>query len=78
MKISYISKQQIPHGEEVNAKDIRVGIFNLIKQDYSDFALESYISIDELNKYRRLYLTFLIAQEKGELAIIDHDVMFAI
>lgn len=78
MKISYISKQQIPQGEEVNAKDIRVGIFNLIKQDYSDFALESYISIDELNKYRRLYLTFLIAQEKGELAIIDHDVMFAI
>ncbi|PTT32551.1 hypothetical protein DBR28_15160, partial [Chryseobacterium sp. HMWF028] len=32
----------------------------------------------ELNKYRRLYLTSLIAQERGELAIIDLDVIDAI
>ncbi|QQT33699.1 DUF1003 domain-containing protein [Sphingobacterium multivorum] len=39
---------------------------------------DDYISIDELNQYRRLYLTSLVVQERGELAIIDEDVITAI
>jgi len=78
MKISYISKQEIPRGEEIKARDIREGIFNLILADHPDFDRESYISLSELNQYRRLYLTSLIIQEKGELAKIDRDVMDAI
>lgn len=78
MKISNISKQEIPRGEEVFAKDIREGIYNLIFSEHPSFCKESYISLTELNRYRRLYLTSLIIQEKGELAIIDRDVMDAI
>ncbi len=78
MLISQISKQEIPKGEDVKAKDIREGVFNLIKFDHPDFSKESYITLSELNQYRRLYLTSLIIQEKGELAIIDQDVMDAI
>jgi uncharacterized membrane protein len=78
MKISYISKQEIKKGEDVKAQDIREGVFNLIKTDHPDFDKESYITLAELNQYRRLYLTSLIIQEKGELAIIDRDVMDAI
>jgi len=78
MKISYISKQEIPRGEEIKARDIREGIFNLILADHPDFDREGYISLSELNQYRRLYLTSLIIQEKGELAKIDRDVMDAI
>jgi uncharacterized membrane protein len=55
-----------------------VGIFNLIKSEHPDFNTDSYITLAELNQYRRLYLTSLIIQEKGELAIIDEDVMDAI
>lgn len=76
--ISHISKTHIEEGEEVKGEDIREGIFNLIKVDFPDFDQEKYISIDELNRYRRLYLTSLIAQEKGEIAVIDQDVMEAI
>lgn len=76
--ISHISKTQIEEGEEVKGQDIREGIFNLIKSDFPDFDQEKYINIDELNRYRRLYLTSLIAQEKGEIAVIDQDVMDAI
>lgn len=47
----------------------------LIQSQFSDFNNDCYISLTELNKYRRLYLTSLIAQEKGELASIDKDVM---
>ena len=78
MILSHISKIEIAPGEEVQGLEIRPAIFDFIKKDHPDFTRDSYISILELNKYRRLYLTWLIEQEKGELALIDRDVMEAI
>ena len=78
MNISHITKRDIPKGEDVKGQDIREGVFDLIQSDFPDFNKDSYISLAELNQYRRLYLTSLIVQEKGELAIIDQDVMNAI
>jgi uncharacterized membrane protein len=78
MKTSHISKQEIQKGEDIKGQDIREGIFNLIKSDFPDFDIDNFITISELNQYRRLYLTSLITQEKGELAVIDNDVMNAI
>jgi uncharacterized membrane protein len=78
MIISSISKAKIKFGEAVKGKDLREGIFDLIKAEYPGFGNEDHISLDELNKYRRSYLTSLIIKEKGELAIIDGDVMYAI
>jgi uncharacterized membrane protein len=78
MKTSHISKQEILKGEDVKGQDIREGIFNLIKSEFPDFDQDDFITIDELNQYRRLYLTSLITQEKGEIAVIDRDVMEAI
>lgn len=77
MNTSYISKQEITKGENVKVKDIREGIFNIIKSDHPGLEKEDHISLTELNKYRRIYLTSLIIQEKGELAVIDQDVMDA-
>ncbi len=76
--ISCISKKEIPVGEDISAQDIRKGIFNLIKSDYPEFDEACFISLDELNHYRRLFLTSLMAQEKGEMADLDNDVMNAI
>ncbi len=78
MLTSHISNSKIPLGEGVKGQDIREGIFNLINVDFPDFTPNNFITIDELNKYRRLYLTSLIVQEKGELVNIDQDVMDAI
>jgi uncharacterized membrane protein len=78
MIISSISKSKIKIGEAVKGKDLREGIFDMIKAEYPGFGNDDYISLDELNKYRRIYLTSLIIKEKGELAIIDGDVMYAI
>lgn len=78
MNISHISKKEIQKGEAINAQDIREGIFNLIKSKFPDFTSDDFITITELNDYRRLYLTSLITQEKGELAAIDKDVLEAI
>jgi uncharacterized membrane protein len=78
MKVSHLSKREIRHGEAVKGADIREGIFNLIVSYFPTFTKDNFISLDELNKYRRLYLTTLVEQEKGELAVIDLDVMKAI
>jgi uncharacterized membrane protein len=78
MKTSQLSKKDIEHGEDVKCQDIREGIFNLMKSDYPDLKKEDHVSLSELNHYRRLYLTSLIVQEKGEIATIDKDVMEAI
>ncbi len=78
MKTSHITGLAIPKGEEVSGQDIREGIFLLIRADHPSFSTDSYISLADLNQYRRLYLTSLIIQEKGELARIDEDVMTAI
>jgi uncharacterized membrane protein len=78
MKESYISKTEINRGEDIKGEDIREGIFNLIQAEHPGFSKENFISLAELNQYRRLYLTSLILQEKGELEIIDLDVMDAI
>ena len=63
MKTSHISKQEIQKGEDVKGQDIRKGIFNLIKSNFPDFDQDDFITIAELNQYRRLYLTSLITQE---------------
>jgi uncharacterized membrane protein len=78
MPTSAISQQPISQGEAVQGIDIREGIFQLIKQEYIEFSPKDYISIDELNHYRRLYLTSLIIQEKGEQEVLDRVVMNAI
>jgi uncharacterized membrane protein len=78
MTLSHISNKEISKGEIVKGEDIRAGIYDLIKTDFPDFSHVSIISVEELNKYRRLYLTRLVEQEKGEIAVIDMDVMNAI
>ncbi len=78
MIISSISKKQLRSGEAIKSQDLREGIFNLIKNEHPDFERDCHISIDELNQYRRRYLTSLITKEKGELADIDRDVLDAI
>jgi uncharacterized membrane protein len=75
---SCISKTEIKKGEDVKAAYLREPLFNLIKSEYPEFNEDCYISLEELNRFRRLYLASLISQEKGELEDLDQDVMSAI
>lgn len=78
MAISNLSSNTIHPAEAIKGSDIREGILRLIQVDHPDFGPDSILSLEELNKYRRLYLTTLVEQEKGELASLDQDVMQAI
>jgi uncharacterized membrane protein len=76
--LSCITKKEIKKGEAVNAHEIREGIYKLIKADHPDFDQDCLITLDELNHYRRHYLSSLIEEERGELDAIDKDVMDAL
>ncbi|MBL0073420.1 MAG: DUF1003 domain-containing protein [Bacteroidetes bacterium] len=78
MTNSFINQEPIRDGEAVAGFDIRKGVFDLIKSDYPQFSENDFISLEQLNQYRRKYLTQLIVQERGELVKIDSDVMNAI
>jgi uncharacterized membrane protein len=78
LMLSCITKKEIKKGEAVNAHEIREGIYKLIKTDHPDFDQDCSITLDELNHYRRLYLSSLIEQERGELDVIDKDVIKAL
>lgn len=78
MRKSFISQIEIPIGEEIHLSDIRDSVFQIIASEHPSITKNDYISISELNRYRRIYLTNLIRQEKGEVINIDQDVMNAI
>lgn len=77
MKISHISKKDIPVGQEVAGHELYEGLYTLIRSEFPEFDAESYLSLAELNQYRRRYLTSLILEEKGALAKLDQEVMHA-
>lgn len=78
MKTSFISKKEIANGEAILAGDVRESVFEFIKKDYPELRPTDYLSLAEVNNYRRQYLTSLVEQESGELAMIDQDVMNAV
>lgn len=78
MLISKISKKKIKAEEAVRGSELREGIFNLIKSSIPDFQKEDVISLEELNLFRRLYLTSLITKENGELDQMDRVVINAV
>lgn len=75
--ISHISGEEIDHIHACRADELREPLFLLIKKDFPDFNKDSYISFNELNKYRKQYLSSLIFEELGEVSQLDHEVMFA-
>lgn len=78
MQVSFISKEIIPSGEQVQLKNIRNAIFEFIKRKYPDIEETDFISLGELNQFRRLYLTNLIQEDFGGIADLDKEVLEAI
>ncbi len=74
----FITNQDFKKYETVQGKDLQQEIYNLIKKDYPNFSDGDYVSIKELNKYRRQFFANLISQEKGEMEKLDQDVITAI
>lgn len=64
--------------EAVSVSEIREGVFQFMCSEHPALTRDGYISLQEMNAYRRKYLTWLIHQESGELETLDKSVVHAI
>lgn len=78
MITSVISKREVQKGEAVQLHGVRDSVFDFIKSKYPEVERDDYLSLTELNTFRREYLADLVEQESGELQLIDRDVMNAV
>ena len=76
--ICYISKVKVAAADAYRGDMLRDSIFQLIRKDHPGFTRNDYISIPELNKYRKEYLTGLIREETGETDALENEVVDAI
>jgi uncharacterized membrane protein len=54
---------------------IREPIAQLIRQDHPDWSDESYICREDLSRYRANYVHSLLESEKGELTVLEQEVI---
>lgn len=76
--ICQITKKPLTPEEAHRGDFIRKEIFKIIQKDHPDFKKDSYISLEELNRYRKIYLASLIKKETGELSKLEKEVVDAI
>jgi uncharacterized membrane protein len=74
----FISGKTFPVSELTSGRDIRKTILGLIQNDYPEFSENDFISTEELNHYRSLYLKNMILQETGKLNKLDEEVLDAL
>lgn len=75
---SHISGTPLQKHEAHRGDFIRKEILAFIQKDYPDFGDSSYISIAELNHYRKKYLVHLVTSEKKELNELEQEVLDAV
>ena len=76
--ICAISQQPVAAGQYLYGKDLRQSLREFIARDYPDFGLQSVISTDALNVYRKRYLEHLIESELGEVSALEREVVDSI
>lgn len=74
----HLTKKVVNESDAHRGDNLRSSLFSLIKNDYHDFAEDSYICNNELNKYRNKQLTRLISEENRELNSLEKEVVEAI
>jgi uncharacterized membrane protein len=76
--ICEISKKSLNPEQCLRGDFLRENILSYIQKDHPDFKPDSYISLEELNNYRRKYLVELVTKEHQEVDDLEKDVLKAI
>lgn len=61
--------------ERVSGKSIRESVLQQIQQDYPDFTPDNYLSLSELNIYRKKYITNSVSKEIGDVNELEETVL---
>ena len=74
----HIKQKEVNESDAHKGDELSLSLFNLVKQEHQDFSRDSYISNDELNRYRNKQLIQLINEENRELNSLEKEVVEAI
>ncbi len=69
---------EFPISERISAKTIRHSILDLIQKENPQISHESYISLSELNMYRKKSISEYLAKEIGELSELEKTVLTSV
>lgn len=72
---SDLSNKEFPVSDKISGKTIRHGILKLIQKDNPHFSPDSFLSLEELNRYREKYITEHLIKEVGELSELERSVL---
>ncbi len=73
--ISDLSQKEFPISERVSAKTIRHSVLNLIQKDNPHLTHDSDLSVNELDHYRKKYISDYLGKEIGELTHLEKNVL---
>ncbi len=74
----HISGKTVGKHEAWQAGTLNPGLLEFIRKEFPDLTPEKYISIEQINHYRRKYLEDLFIGETGELNDMEKEVMSSI
>lgn len=73
-----VSKQPVPLSQSHKGSEVHGPLLQFIQGEHPYFTADSYISNEQLNDFRRRYITQLVTQETGEINRLEEDVINAI
>jgi len=74
---SAISHKECPISERVSGRYLPKYIADEIKKEHPDFSEDSFLSVEELNKYRYQYIQHSMADESGKISELEQKVLQA-
>jgi uncharacterized membrane protein len=70
-----ICKKPKKLSEVIPAELVSKPVTDIIKKDYPEFSSDGYICFSDLNHFRALYVKNVLETDKGELTILENQVM---
>jgi uncharacterized membrane protein len=71
----HITNRELPAADAVAGHQIRPAILKMIQSEHHNFTGDSYISLDELMKYRKKFMEHMLRAEGKELSKLERDVL---
>lgn len=75
---SDVSGTDFPTSVKVSAKTLRTNLFEFIQEQHPGFNRGSFLSIEELNKFRQQYFSDYLTDQLGELSEMEKEVISSI
>lgn len=64
--------------DAVSSQMVRSSVADVIRREHSDWSDEGHICLDDLNRYRSLYVQDVLEREKGDLTELEEEVVNSI